>query len=198
MKEKTEKNRLLTLFLVFFKVGLFTIGGGLAMIPLYRQEFSEKRDWLTDEEMVDIIAMTQSLPGVMAINSAAFVGYRIGKVPGAVIAALGALLPSVIIILAVGIVYAGVFQNEFVIRAFRGVQCALAAMIIASGIKMIKNTIKSRFAAVVAVCAGIWIFFDSTAIIYVIIAAAAAGAVYFGIRKKDKPASGSKDGEAEP
>ena len=198
MKEKTEKNRLLTLFLVFFKVGLFTIGGGLAMIPLYRQEFSEKRDWLTDEEMVDIIAMTQSLPGVMAINSAAFVGYRIGKVPGAVIAALGALLPSIIIILAVGIVYAGVFQNEFVIRAFRGVQCALAAMIIASGIKMIKNTIKSRFAAVVAVCAGIWIFFDSTAIIYVIIAAAAAGAVYFGIRKKDKPASGSKDGEAEP
>jgi chromate transport protein ChrA len=71
-------------------------------------------------------------------------------------------------------------------------------MIIASGIKMIKNTIKSRFAAVVAICAGIWIFFDSTAIIYVIIAAAAAGAVYFGIRKKDKPASGSKDGEAEP
>ncbi|MBR2741961.1 MAG: chromate transporter [Clostridia bacterium] len=189
-------NKLLTLFLVFFKVGLFTIGGGLAMLPLYRQEFSEKRDWLTDEEMVDIIAMTQSLPGVMAINSAAFVGYRIAKVRGAIIAALGAILPSVIIILAVGVVYASVFRNEFVVRAFRGVQCALAAMIVAAGIKMIKNTIKSVFAAVVAISAGVWIFFDSTAIIYAIIAAAAAGGIYFGLKRKDRPAPNNKDGEA--
>jgi len=159
------------------------------MIPLYRQEFAEKRDWITDEEMIDLIAMTQTLPGVMAVNTAAFVGYRIAKVRGAIMAAIGAMLPSIIIILAVGLIYASVFQNEFVVKAFRGVQCALAAMIVAAGIKMIKKTITSIFSAIVAICAGVWIFFDSHAIIYVIALSAAAGAIYFGIKSKDKPSS---------
>lgn len=196
MKTKTTAHKILTLFLVFFKVGLFTIGGGLAMIPLYRQEFSEKRDWLSDDEMVDIIAMTQTLPGVMAVNTAAFVGYRIAKIRGAIMAAIGAMLPSVIIILAIGLIYASVFQNEFVIKAFQGVQCALAAMIVASGIKMIKGTIKSVFSAVIAICAGVWIFFDSTAIIYVIALSAVAGAVFYGIKLRDKPTPKDDSGEA--
>ena len=194
MKTKISSNKILVLFLVFFKVGLFTLGGGLAMIPLYRQEFSEKRDWLSDEEMVDIVAMTQTLPGVMAVNTAAFVGYRIGKIIGAVVAAIGAMLPSVIIILAIGMIYASVFQNEFVIKAFQGVQCALAAMIVASGIKMIKGTIKSVFSAAVCICAGIWIFFDSTAIIYVIVLSAVAGAIFYTI-KLDQEGGGKEETE---
>jgi len=197
MKEGTKKFSLLNLFLIFFKIGLFTFGGGLAMIPLYRSEFCERRNWFSDEEMVDIIAITQTTPGVLAVNTAAFVGYRISKVRGAVAAALGAVLPSLIIILIVGMVYASVFENEYVVKAFRGVQCALAAMIVVAGIRMVKTTLKSPFAGVIVIISGVVSFFVESAVIYVIAFGALAGLIYNAVKKADKPSSNEEKKEGE-
>ncbi len=118
MKEKI----LFKIFITFFKVGLFTIGGGLAMIPVIREEFCIKNHYLREEEMIDLIAMTQTMPGVMAANIAAFVGYRLYKLKGAIIALLGAILPSFIIILVIALFYNSFIDNIYVIKAFTAVK----------------------------------------------------------------------------
>ncbi len=197
MKTAKPTKNLGRLFLIFLKVGFFTIGGGLAMVALFQSEFCEKRDWLTIDEMADVVAMTQTIPGVIAVNTAAFVGYRLFRVPGAIIAALGALIPSVVIISIIGIIYASVFQNEFVIRAFRGVSCALAAMVIASGVKMLRNTIKTPFMAIVAICAGVCVFLFPSSIIYVIITAAVIGFIYTKVTGRYKLSGELRGGEGD-
>ena len=95
------KNKNLSLFWEFFKVGMFTIGGGMAMIPQIQQVVVEDRKWLTEEEMIDCIAISQSMPGVIAINSATYIGSRISGIKGALSATLGAVMPSFMIIIAV-------------------------------------------------------------------------------------------------
>ena len=88
------------MFNVFFKIGLFTIGGGLAMIPLIRDEFVERQGWIDDKDITDVLAIAQSLPGVIAVNSATFLGYRLAGIAGALVCTLAVILPSFIIIFA--------------------------------------------------------------------------------------------------
>lgn len=87
------------MFNVFFKIGLFTIGGGLAMIPLIRDEFVERQGWIDDKDITDVLAIAQSLPGVIAVNSATFLGYRLAGIMGALVCTIGVVLPSFLIIL---------------------------------------------------------------------------------------------------
>lgn len=131
--------RLCEIFFVFFKIGLFTIGGGYAMLPIIQKEVVETKGWMTDEEFLDSISLTNSLPGPLATNSATFVGYRVNRVPGAIAAILGAATPSVIIILLIAMVFTNIMDYPVVQYVFDGVRPAVVALILYAVIKLAKS-----------------------------------------------------------
>ena len=127
------------IFLVFAKIGAFTIGGGYAMIPIIRDELV-KRGWLTDEELPDIIALAQSAPGVLAVNMSVFSGYKLRGVKGSIAATLGATMPSFLIILAIAMIFTGYQDNPVVIKVFKGIRPVVVSLIAVPMVKMaIKN-----------------------------------------------------------
>ena len=116
-------------FKTFFKIGIFTLGGGYAMIPLIEEEVVNKHKWVDKDEMLDLIAVAQSCPGVFAINIAIFIGYKLRKVRGAIATALGTALPSFLIILAIAIFFKQFEDNKVVAAIFRGIRPAVVALI---------------------------------------------------------------------
>lgn len=138
-----KENKLLSLFLSFFKIGLFTFGGGYAMIALIEKEFIEKRKWIDHHEFLDIIAIAESTPGPIAINSATYIGYKIGKVFGAILATLAVSIPSFVIIFIISLFFNAFLKIEYVGYAFRGIQACVIYLILSAGIKMIKELNKS-------------------------------------------------------
>ena len=146
--------RLLEIFAVFFKIGLFTIGGGYAMLPIIQKEVVETKGWMDDEEFLNAISLTNSLPGPLAINAATFVGYRVCKVKGALAAVLGAASPSVIIILAVAMVFSNLTEYPVVQYIFNGIRPAVVALILYAVIKLAKSAkIKEYFNWLIALAA---------------------------------------------
>ena len=146
--------RLLEIFTVFFKIGLFTIGGGYAMLPIIQKEVVETKGWMDDEEFLDALSLTNSLPGPLAINAAIFVGYRVCKVKGALAAVLGAASPSVIIILAVAMVFSHLTEYPVVQHIFNGIRPAVVALILYAVIKLAKSAkIKEYFNWLIALAA---------------------------------------------
>lgn len=131
--------RLFEIFGVFFKIGLFTIGGGYAMLPIIQKEVVETKGWMTDEEFLDAISLTNSLPGPLATNSATFVGYRVAKAPGSVAAVLGAATPSVVIILLIAMVFQNIMDYPVVSYVFDGVRPAVVALILYAVIKLARS-----------------------------------------------------------
>ncbi len=117
-------------FLTFFKIGAFTFGGGYAMIPLIQREAAEKRHWVSDEDILEIVAIAESTPGPIAINAATFVGYRAGGYLGALCATLGVVLPSFLIILAISGILRAFQENVYVRYAFRGIRAGVLALIV--------------------------------------------------------------------
>ncbi len=165
-------------FKTFFKIGLFTFGGGYAMIPLIENEVVDKHKWLDKEEFIDIIAIAQSCPGVMAINASVFIGYKLKKLRGALCSCLGTALPSFIIILAIAMFFHQFEDNKVVAAIFRGIRPAVVALIAVPTFSMAKSA-KVTFTNcwVPVVCAlAIWKFGVSP--IYVILIAGVCGYVY--------------------
>jgi chromate transporter len=119
------------LFFIFSKIGLFTLGGGYAMLPLMEAELTHKRTWISKKDFLDLTALAQAAPGILAVNMAIFVGYKLRGVPGAVCAALGAILPSFIIILLIAIFFHNFRDNAMVERIFKGIRPAVVALIAA-------------------------------------------------------------------
>lgn len=117
------------LFRTFFLIGSFTFGGGVAMIPIIEKEVVDKQHWLTSEEFLDALAITQSAPGVLAVNMSTYIGYRLRGLPGALISALGAILPSFLIITGIAMFFTSARDIPFVERLFRGIRPAVAALI---------------------------------------------------------------------
>jgi len=131
--------KLLQLFWTFFKIGAFTLGGGYAMIPLVQREVVDSRRWLGEEEFLDLIALAQSAPGIIAVNTAVFVGYKVGGRRGLVLSVLGATLPSFLIILLVATFFTQ-FRNYPAVEAvFKGIRPAVVALIAAPLYKMAKS-----------------------------------------------------------
>lgn len=130
---------LFKLFLTFFKIGLFTFGGGYAMIANIKEEVIEKNKWLDEEELLQIIAIAESTPGPIAINIATFVGYKQKGFFGSVFSTLGVVLPSFIIILLISLVLDAFMANVYVQYAFMGIKCAVAFLILKAGINMFKK-----------------------------------------------------------
>lgn len=140
--------KIIRLFFEFFKIGLFTFGGGYAMIAVMERELVEKKNFLTHEEFLDIIAIAESSPGPLAINSATFIGYKTCKFFGSLFATLGVVLPSFIIIFAISLFFERFIALEYVGYAFRGIQAAVAFLILSAGIKMLKHLKHTVFNAI--------------------------------------------------
>ena len=120
---------LFQLFYIFFKIGAFTIGGGYAMIPLIEAEIVTKKGWVAKEDFLDLLAIAQSAPGVFAVNIAIFIGYRLRGVKGCIVTALGAILPSFLIILCIALFFLRFKENPTVEAIFKGIRPAVVALI---------------------------------------------------------------------
>ena len=175
--KKNRQSQLLPLFLTFLKIGGFTFGGGYAMIPLIQRETVEGRKWITDEDMLEIIAIAESTPGPLAINSATFVGSRVAGVPGAACATLGVILPSFVIILIVaGLLDA--FQHLRVIQyAFFGIRAGVLALILKAFWNMYKKCPKGIVSYCIAAGAFLLAAILKLNVLVVILCCALAGLV---------------------
>ncbi len=136
---------LLKIFWTFFKIGLFTFGGGYAMIAVIERDVVEKKKWIPEEEFLDLIAIAESTPGPLAINSATYVGYKVCGVLGSIFATLGVVLPSFTIIFIIPLFFDAFLELEYVGYAFRGIQAGVAFIIVSAGFKMLKKLKKTVF-----------------------------------------------------
>ncbi len=175
-----------SLYWEFFKIGLFTIGGGMAMIPQLQQIFVKDKGWLTEEDMIDCIAVSQALPGVIAINSATYIGLRRKGTLGAVSATLGVVTPSfAIIILAVSFL-GFIGDNSYIQGAFTGIKAAVCGLILVTVVRLGKQVLKSAFQWILAVLALIAIGVFGVTVIWPIIAGAVLGILHNAIALKRK------------
>ena len=147
------KNSLWQIFLTFFKIGAFTFGGGYAMIPLIQAEAAEKHGWVSEEDILEIVAIAESTPGPIAINAATFVGYRARGITGAVCATLGVVLPSFLMILAISCVLREFQENLYVRYAFRGIRAGVLALIVKAMWGMYKKCKKNAVSYIVMAAA---------------------------------------------
>ncbi len=176
-----QENMYWNLFFCFLKIGAFTIGGGMAMIPILREKICEKYKWMTEEEMLDCIAVSQTLPGVIAINMATYVGYRKKGLLGAIVTTLGVILPSFVIIILVVSFLRTMDENPYVQGAMEGIKGAATGLIAFAAWKMGKQTLKNAFQWILALTAFLLIVFLNINAIWIIIAGVIAGEVYFTI-----------------
>lgn len=188
-----EAQSLGTLFFTFFKIGLFTFGGGYAMIALLEEEFIQRRKWLDKDEFLDMTAIAESTPGPVAINSATYLGYKLAKVPGAATATVAVCLPSFLIIYAISLFFEQFTQLTVIANAFKGIQVCVIYLIFSAGVRMLKALDKSPFAtgvlaAVMLVMVGLSLAGVSVSSILLILLSGAAGvaAWLIGRRKEGK------------
>lgn len=196
MKHNTpaqEAKSLGTLFFTFFKIGLFTFGGGYAMIALLEEEFIQRRKWLDKDEFLDMTAIAESTPGPVAINSATYLGYKLAKVPGAATATVAVCLPSFLIIYAISLFFEQFTQLTVIANAFKGIQVCVIYLIFSAGVRMLKALDKSPFAtgvlaAVMLVMVGLSLAGVGVSSILLILLSGAAGvaAWLIGRRKEGK------------
>lgn len=145
MEENTSKARLYgQLFRAFFRVGILTFGGGYAMLPILRREVVENHPWCTDEELADYYAVGQCTPGIIAVNTATFVGYKTAGVFGGIFATLSLTLPSFIIILIIAAVLQNFAEYAVVKNAFAGIRVAVVALVLNSVLKLMKSSVVDR------------------------------------------------------
>lgn len=144
------------LFRSFFKIGLFTFGGGYAMIPLIEAEIINRRGWLARDEFMELLTLAQSSPGPIAINTSVFIGYKVRGLKGAVAASLGATLPSFLIILIVAIFFAGIRHNPVIDAAFKGMRPAVVALIVVPVFSLARGMHPALAGVVAAVALIVW------------------------------------------
>ncbi len=168
----------LDVFFTFFRIGAFTIGGGYAMIPLVQKEVVDRKKWLGKDEFLDALAVAQSTPGVLAVNIAIFVGYKLHKWKGSVVSSLGAILPSFIIILLIAMYFSGMQENPVVERIFKGIRPAVVALIavpVFNTAKQAKINIRTVWIPIVAALL-IWLLGVSP--VFIVLGAIVGGIVY--------------------
>jgi len=166
---------LFVLFTTFFKMGLFTIGGGLAMLPLIQHTIVDKKGWLTEEKMADCIAISQSLPGVIAINAATYVGKTRKGFAGALAASFGVILPSFIIIICAVIFLGTVGPNPYVEGAFTGIKAASCGLIVYAAYRQGRQVIKGKYGIFIAAASFALVVFFGISAVWPIILGGALG-----------------------
>ncbi|MGM9522315.1 MAG: chromate transporter [Oscillospiraceae bacterium] len=168
---------LLKLFLTFAKVGVMTFGGGYAMLPILQREVVEKNKWATDEEIADYFAIGQCTPGIIAVNTATFIGQKLGGVFGGIIATLGVVFPSLVIITALAGLITNFAHLTWVQNAFAGIRVCVCVLIFNSVLKLWKSAVVDKWGiAIFVIVLGCSLFFDISPVIFVL-AAAVVGVV---------------------
>lgn len=166
------------MFMSFFKIGAFTIGGGYAMVPLIEAEVVEKKKWIEKEEFIDMLALAQSAPGPIAINTAVFVGYKTAGPLGVLATTLGSVLPSFIVILLIASFFVGIKDSLIIERVFKGIRPAVVALIAAPAIRLGKNAKLNKKTIIIPIIAAALVAFAKVTAVLIIIAAALGGNIY--------------------
>lgn len=172
------------LFVSFLKVGTFTFGGGLAMLPLIRKTAVDEKGWMTEAEMVDCLAISQSLPGMLAVNAAIYVGYRQKGMAGSIAAALGVILPAFVSIVVILLFLGRIEENPYVQGAFEGIKAASVALISVAAYKMGKQILKGKLECFIAAVSFIIIVFAGISAVWAIIFGALAGLAAYWFRSR--------------
>ncbi len=189
---------LLQSFKTFFKIGLFTLGGGYAMIPLIEKEIVDRHRWMAREELMDVIAIAQSCPGVFAINVSTFVGYRLRKTRGAVCTTLGTALPSFVIILLIAMFFRRFQDNTIVAAMFRGIRPAVVALIAVPTFNMARSARISITNCWIPIVSALAIWALGVSPIAVIIIAGTGGWIYGRYICRTKEKDGKHTGTDSP
>jgi len=184
----------LPLFLTMLKIGLFTFGGGYAMIALFENEFVEKKKWLEKDEFLDVAAIAESTPGPIAINAATYIGYKNAGIIGSIIATLGICIPSFIIIYAISLFFDAFLSLTLVAYAFKGIQICVVYLILTAGLKMLAHMKKNAFNIIIIsitlICMVVFSLYavKFSTIFYIMISGACGVVVYLlgKIRKEEK------------
>ena len=172
------------LFYVFLKIGTFTLGGGYAMLPLIQREVVDRKQWLDEEEFLNMIALAQAAPGIIAVNSAIFIGWRCGGWRGALGAVLGAVIPSFLIILAIAMVFQDYKDQPAVEAVFKGVRPAVVALIAAPLLKMARTAKITWLTALIPIAAALLIWLAGLSPVWVIFITIAATLLYTYLKEK--------------
>lgn len=181
-------NQLLELFIVFFKLGAFTIGGGVAMLPLLQNILINEKKWFTEEEFLDIVAVTQSLPGVIAINMATYVGYKRKGFIGSLVSTIGVALPSFVLILMMANAISSVGDNSIAMGAMAALRATALGLIAVAVFQLAPAAIKNKWAALAAVSSFIMIVafnIDTAIVILIFLLLGIASAMVGSKRIKD-------------
>lgn len=176
-------------FKIFFKIGAFTIGGGYAMIPLIEEEIVNKKKWLGKEDFVDLMAIAQSSPGVFAVNMSIFIGYKLRGVKGSLVTALGTVLPSFLIILAIALFFQHFKEYTVVENIFKGIRPAVVALIAAPTFSVAKSSKINRYNIWIPVVSALLIWLLGFSPIYVIILAGVGGYLWGRYQRNKKKES---------
>ncbi|MGI6611626.1 MAG: chromate transporter [Limnochordia bacterium] len=173
--KEVEGVSLVEVFVTFARIGAFTFGGGLAMLPLFEREVIDSKGWISREEVLDIYAISQSIPGVIAGNAAAFIGYRLAGIAGAVAALMGVMVPSLIVIIAIATYFTQFRENFYVAKALQGARASVAALIILAAVRIGRASLKNTFSVVLATLALLMALLTDVDMIYVILAGGLLG-----------------------
>ena len=171
-------NIYLDLFVTFAKVGVCTFGGGYAMLPILQREVVEKKGWATDEELTDYFAIGQCTPGIIAVNTATFVGYKIKGVIGGIVATLGVVAPSMVIITFIAMVLENFMDIAWVQNAFAGIRVAVCALITVSVVKLFKSNVKQHWHIALAIIAFVVVALLKLSPVYVVVACAVLSFIF--------------------
>lgn len=182
MKQKISD--LWELFTVFFKVGLCTFGGGIAMLPILELELVEKRKWATSEELLDWFAIGQSTPGIIAVNVATFTGYKRNKILGGCVATSAIVLPSLIIITIIALFINNFADLPWVQRALRGINVAVAAILTSAVYKFSKKSVKNIFGFCLLFISFLLIYIFNVGTIWIILGSSLLGIIISGVKGK--------------
>ena len=186
-----KKVSLWQLFWVFAKIGAFTIGGGYAMIPIIQAEMS-RRGWISDDDLPDIVALSQSAPGVMAVNISIFAGHKLRGFKGSVAATLGSILPSFLIILGIAMFFSAFKDNPYVERAFKGIRPVVISLIAVPMVNMARGSCKNVWTWLLALVSLVLVAFLNVSPIYIILCVIVLGfsITYYRMKRDSRPRPG--------
>ena len=185
-KFKGDYKKLFELFTIVLKLGAFTFGGGYAMFPLMEREYVEKRQWFETQEMLDMLAVAQSLPGMISINASILVGYRLFGIIGSLVAVIGLALPSLIVLSIISFFYVKFRENIYVNTALKGIRVAVVALLVQAVIKLGKPGVRGVFGWVMACAAFLVALIFSIHPVLIILGGLLVGIIYtqFFVKKE--------------
>ncbi len=183
---KNNMKLLFEMFISFFKIGAFTIGGGYAMLPLIQREVVRNKKWIKEEDFLDMVVVAQSAPGPLAVNISVFTGYRVMGIPGIFFTVLGATLPSFIIIILVASVFIGIETNPIVERVFKGIRPAVVALIAVPVINLSKAANVNKKTVILPLIVAVLVAYLEVNPIYIILSLIGLGILFaLGRRGRD-------------